>query len=376
MKKIFFILILILIFAIHGHASEVESDIISSIDSELCDFEKSLPEYVKEFLPKELFSGDFSSLTDGEVNQASFMEYTINYLLSSLPDILKGFSSLLILILIISIFNVIKSSFSSDGMKNAFSICSTLCVSVSVFSSLSTVVDLSIDYINALCGTMNTFAPLMSGLYIMTGSITSAAVSNASMMLFLSIVENFITVGLVPIVKICICFSIVGSISSSTDLSGISKLIKNTFTGTCAFIMSIFSFVMSYQSVLSQGVDSLSLRTARFAIGNFIPIVGGFVSDSLKTISSSLSYVKSSCGVIAIIAIVIITLPIIISLFLYRLSFSLIGGVSKALGIENECKIFDEATSLCSFVLAIIALSVVVFIFAITIFIKSSVMVS
>ena len=373
MKKGIFIILSYLLLAICASASEVQDEIISSIENDLDAFESSLPEYVKEFLPKEIFSGDFSSLINGDINQMSFLDYIVNYLFSCLPIILKSFSGLLALMLVVSIFNTMKASFVSEGLKNAFSMCSTLCVSISVFSSVNLVIDLCVDYIGALCGAMNTFAPIMSALYIMTGAISSASVSNASMMLFLSIVQNFIAISLVPIIKICLCFSIVSSISCGVDLSGISRLIKNTFTWVCAFLISIFSFVMSFQSVLSQGVDTLSLRTARFAIGNFIPIVGGFLGDSLKTISSSISFIKSSCGVVAIIVIVIITLPVIISLLLYRLSFSLLSGVSRALGNNSECSVLDEASTLCSFILSIVVLMALIFVFALTIFIKSSV---
>ena len=373
MRKFVLILLFAIFFAKNVYCEEnVQAEINEYISDEMSDFKDTLPDYVTDFLGDEVFEGDFSSLTGADINQGTFFDYIIDYLLFSLPTVMKSFSGLLILVLLISIFNLLKNSFSSEGLKSAFSSCASLCISVSVFSVISGIIDTCVDYIGTLCNTMNTFAPVMSAMYIMTGSISGAAVSNASMMLFLSIVENFIVIALVPIIKICLCFSVVSSLSGGIDLSEGSKMIKNTFTGICVFIISIFSFVMSYQSVLSQGADTLTIRTARFAIGNFIPIVGGFVSESLKTVSSSLSFVKSSCGVVAIIVIVLITLPVVVSLLLYRLSFGIISTTTKVLGIGNEAKCCDEAGTLCSFILAILCLTFIVFIFAITIFIKSS----
>lgn len=377
MKRILLLFLIVFLLVIPVSAEKAaEDEIIDIVDDELSKFESSLPDYVKDFLPNEVFDGDFSSIINNEIGQSSFLEYTINYLLSFLPSTIKSFSNLLVLILISSIFNVMKESFMSDGLKTAFSMCSTLCISISVFSIISTILSRSIDFIGALCGAMNSFAPVMSILYIISGSITSAAISNASMMLFLSIIENFIVYGLAPIVNICLCFSIVSSISCGTDLTGIAKSIKNMFTSICVFLVSIFSFVMSYQSVLSRSADSLSLRTARFAIGNFIPVVGGFVSDSIATISSSLGLIKSSCGTIAIIVILLLTIPIIISIWLNKISFSLCSGISKALSVDRDAQVFDEACTICSFILAIVTLCSVIFIFALTIFIKSSVVIS
>lgn len=373
MKKLFLLILFVLIFSVSASAITTEEEISSSIQGEMSAFEQALPENVRDFLPKEIYDSDFSSLTNGEINQLDFLDYVINYLLAFLPSIIRTFSYLLILIILVSIFNLMKSSFSVDGLKNAFSLCSTLCISISVFYSVSEIVDFSIEYIKLLCGAMNSFAPVMSVLYIMSGAITSATVSNTAIMLFLSIIENFILYALSPIIKLCICFSITSSISGSIDLSGISKTIRSVFTSACTLVLSIFSFVMSYQSVLGHSADSLSLRTARFAVGNFIPVVGGFVSDSLKTVASSVSYIKNACGVVAVIVIFLLTIPIIISLMLNKLSFGMISGISKALGIENESRICDEASNICGFLLAIVSLCAIVFIFALTIFIKSSV---
>lgn len=374
MKKIILFVLFCAIFTLNVSAeNDTHQEIISSLEDELSDFKNSLPDSVRDFLPNEIFKGDFSDLVNGDINQFSFLDFSINYLLSSLPYILKSFSATLVLVLIISIFNIIKSTFSSEGLKNAFSLFSSTSVSIAVFSSLSSTINLSVDYIEMLCSTMNTFTPIMSALYIMNGAITTAAISNTSMMLFLTIIENFILVGLAPIMKICFCFSLVGGISGSVDLSGISKIIKSFFTGTCIFLISIFSFVMSYQTVLSESADSLSLRTAKFAIGNFIPIIGGFIGDSLKTISSSLMLIKNSCGIVAIIVVVLITLPVLISLWLNKFSFSLVASISKMLGIDNESRIFEESCTLCGFALSIVSLTCVAFIFALTIFVRFSV---
>ncbi len=381
LKGLFLSLFFVFFFAISVHATQeadintdnINSEILGSIENELDEFKASLPDQVLDFLPSEIFEGDFSSLSNGKINQATFLEFSIDYMLAFLPSIIEIFSSMLALVLIVSIFNTLKASFASEGLKTAFSLCSTLSISIAVFSVITSICELCIDYLHALCSAMNTFAPVMSGLMIMTGSISSATMSNTSFMLFLTIVENFIIIALIPVVKMSFSFSAVSAISGNVDLSGFSRFIKNTFTGACVLLMSIFSFVMSFQSVLTHSVDSLSMRTARFAIGNFIPIVGGFLSDSLKTIFSSLSYVKNACGVVAIIVIVTLTLPVIISLLLYRLSFNLISGASRAIGLDSECRIFDEASTLCSFILAICSLSVVVFIFALTVFIKFSV---
>jgi hypothetical protein len=66
-------------------------------------------------------------------------------------------------------------------------------------------------------------------------------------------------------------------------------------------------------------------------------------------------------------------LPIIINLLLNKLSFNLLSSFSKALGIGGEGQVIEEADGICGFLLTIVACTCVLFIFALTIFIKTNI---
>ncbi len=375
MKKtrflIFFILFVIILSQC-AFADDVSDKITSSIDKELEDFKNSLPDEVIEFLPDDVFKGDFSALLSDSLSVSSFWELIISYLFSGIDRVLKFFASILVLILISSIFTTLSTNFSSGAVKNTFHICSTLCISITVFNICISICEMVSSYLNTLTGVMGAFSPIMTAMYIMSGNISSATVGNASILLFISIVDGFLVVMMLPLVKVCMAFSFVNFIGGK-HFGNLPKIIKTTFTSVTVFIMSIFMFVFSFKNVLSQGVDSLSIKTARFAISSFVPIVGASINDALRTVSTSISFIKSSCGIIAIIAIAVIMLPLIIFLFLNKLSFGILGSVSKMVGCEEQGSILEEASSICTFLLTLVCCTCVLFIFALTLFIKSSV---
>jgi stage III sporulation protein AE len=190
-------------------------------------------------------------------------------------------------------------------------------------------------------------------------------------MLLISITDALLITCMLPLVKICMAFSCVRSVGGS-DVGGISKLIRTTFTSVTIFTMSIFMFIFSMKNVISQSADSLTIKTARFAISSFVPIVGASINDALRTVSSSLSLIKSSCGVLAILIIALIMLPIIIYLFLNKISFGILAGISRILKCDKQGEILDEASSICTYILTIVCCTCILFIFAMTIFIKTS----
>ena len=374
-KFTLFFIALALIFALNCLAAEPSDKIMDEISTELDYFKNNLPSEILDFLPNDIWSGDFSQLLGNEFNEKGILDLVINYLFIGLGDALKSFCMLTVILIISSIFNTLSSSFKSNSIKNSFNIASAICVSITVFNLCTSITENASSYLTGLCKAMECFSPLMASLYILTGNITSGGIASASFVLFISVIENFLIYFMMPIISICICFSIIKSLGGCFDLSGISKLLKNTFTGVTVFVMSIFMFVLSCKSILSQSTDSISIKTAKFAISSFIPIVGSTVNDALRTVTSSIALIKNSCGVIAIIIVALIMLPAIISLLLHRLLFNISGAIAKCLKCDNECTVIEEASSVCGFMLALVLCTCILFIFALTIMIKTTVVV-
>lgn len=369
--KIIIFLFVIPIFTLPIFADSVTGEISSSIKDELEEFRRSLPNDVAELIPSKLFDGDFSSLSAEALDEKSLIDAVTNYVLIGFDDVINSFVGILCVLIIASVFNVLGKSFSSSGIKNTFALFSSACVSLTVFNVCVTLCNRTAQYIRVLCGVMNSFVPVMTSIYIMSGRISSAAAANVSMAIFISLIEDFLLVALLPAVQICTCLSIVGSVGEN-DLSGISKVIKNTFTAVIVFVMSLFMFIFSGKNLISQASDSVSLRTVKFAIGSFIPIVGSSVGDALKTVSAGLTLVKNSCGVMALVTIGFILIPVIISLILNRMSFGICSGIASLTGCKKEAKLISEADSICGFMLAMVTCTAILFVFAIAVFIKSS----
>ena len=370
MKKIGLIIFVIFLFIQHVSADEIDSQISKEIEDELLDFKNTLPKSTQDFIGEDILNGNFEGLLGQDLSEKSFLELAVNYLLSGLVSVLNCFSSLLALLLVLALFNSLSNS-TKGTLESTFSICSTLTTSLAVFKICASLAATTYTFMETLCNVSTAFIPIMIATMTLSGNISSAVITNGSMILFIRIIEEFLLKFLLPIVYMCLAFGCVKSLNSCIDLSGISKTVKTVFTSVTVFVMSIFMFVLSFKSTIGQGADSLKIKTARFAIGNLVPIVGASVNDTLRTLSASLSLLKASCGTIAIIAIAVITLPVIINLFLNKISFSLLSIISGALGGSGEKSILDEADSICSFLLTLAACTSVLFIFGLSIYIKT-----
>ena len=372
MKKLILIVTLAVFLIKPIYANDDIDKITDGIKDEINEFEEALPDYIKDILPNDIFEGDFSSLTNGEINTYTFFETVISFIHADLPKVLSSMSVLFIIIIISSIFNTMASGMESDALKNSYSLCSSLCISISLFRIVASMLESAVSYMKILCEVMNSFAPLLTVMHVLSGNISSAALGNASMLMFIALIENVLLRILLPIVSVCLCFSLVKALSGNIDIGGLSKFIRNTFVTLTVFTMMIFTFVFSFQSTLTQSADSLSIKTAKFAIGSFIPIVGSTINDALRTVTSSIMLVKTSCGVIAVICVVLLTLPITVSFYLHKLSFDICASMASIIGCNKESGVIADASGICSFLLALVSCTAIFFILALTIFIKTS----
>jgi len=359
------------------HATEA-ADVI--IQSELDDLTAAIPDDVRSTLPDDLFDESKAAeyLLSDKAGEDFFLTQATDALKKSLVPAGGIFAKTFSLVLICAVFNRMKSTVGDGGemISPVFELCSGVCIALSLYQIQSSVIDAALVFLNRLCAIMNLMIPVMSGIYISGGNVTAAATNSASLAMFITLIQNICVYVLVPVMQVCFSISIVNSVSGSSDFGGLTKAVKNAYTAAVGFVMTVFGFVMAYKNILAESTDNLVFQTARFAVSNMIPIVGGAVGDALRTISGSISVLKNASGIVGIIVIAVLLLPTLISLLLTKLSMSVCSGAAAMIGCERESGIIKEMNSICGFALAITAMSAMMFVFALTLFVRTTCAVS
>ena len=176
-----------------------------------------------------------------------------------------------------------------------------------------------------------------------------------------------------PVATVCTAFALCNSFSSTVNLNGIATSIKKCYTFVLGLIMTLLLATLSTQTVLSSSADTVSARAAKLVASNVIPIVGSSVGDTLRTVSSSVGYIKSVSGVGGIIFILLLVLPTFTTLLLSRAAFIISVGIADLLGCESQSKLLSELGSVYGMLIAVVTMCSVMFILALTIFVRCTV---
>ena len=363
-----------------AYASEEKSDEdkyeYGSIPKEYTELVEVLPRDISTALPEGIYSDDPEEVGSAVAEMCS-AEYLFSVLTSAvslgIKDAAKLFLMLSGVLVISAVFSAFKSSVASEAMSRAVSF-ATSCALFGCVISVQVGHFLRVDeFFERISLIMNGMIPVASVIYAMGGNLNTAAASSGTLYLFLSFCEETCRTSVLPVAALCTAFSLCSSFSSSINLHGLSSAIKKCYTFVLGLMMTVLLSVLSAQTVLSSSADTISARAAKLVATNVIPIVGSSVGDTLRTLSSSVAYLKSVCGIGGIIFILLLLLPTLISLLLTRGAFMLAVAVADLVGCENESKLLSELGSVYGVLVAVISMCSVMFIFALTIFVRCTV---
>ena len=152
-------------------------------------------------------------------------------------------------------------------------------------------------------------------------------------------------------------------INQHFSLDRLAAFFKETSMTLLGLLMVIFVAGLLLQGGAAAIADSLTLRTAKYLTGTFIPVIGKIFSDALDLIISCSLIIKNALNFFGmLIIIIIIAFPIIKILalvFVYKVSSALVQPVADGRIVEI---LNDTGNSLIMIFLIVAAVSLMFFI--------------
>ena len=334
----------------------------------------SLPDEVKSEI------ADFiAAENDAERSKALKDKLDISYWLGYIWEVLSelivpcasGCTSILSVILLSKILTSAASISGEGEFCNIYGLCVSLVCAVSVAQVTVSAISSAVAYVERICAMMSAMLPVMEAVMLSSGSVTQAALNGTSLMIYITLTENLTLLVLVPLAGALFALSCASGVFNGVNISSLVSGVKRVLMTLLGFFLMIFSFVLGVQNSLAKGADSLSVKTVRFALGSYIPIVGGAVSEALTTVSAGFDLIRRSAGGIAVVLILFITLPPLITLFLTRAVLLICKSISETLECNEASKIMGDADSVLSVFCALAVMSALFFIFAVILFMNS-----
>ncbi len=293
----------------------------------------------------------------------------ISYFTLGIRDGLSFFLKLCALILFSALFSCIKKSFGMDSLEGVFDFIFIMIMALLCYSALENSFELTKSALNGMANFLTISISVMTILLSMTGGVGVAAVSHANIRFVLAFFTQGIAKFIFPVLKSLFGFSLVASFTE-TGLGGIFAFFKKAVRNGCVFFFTVISALLALQHALASASDSLSMRSVRFAAGNFIPVIGSFVGESAKTLSASFSLVKTQCGVVSLVVLLCLVLQPILYIWVQKMFLSFGKALGEMLGESKSTGFLNGIAALMDLLLALLISQGCYFVFFITLFLN------
>ena len=345
------------------------------IPDEYEDLLDSLPGDIANILPDEIFSDNIEDISQGAQKLTSWayiFDTVFDILGLNIKTVLKSIALIVGLIVLCSLLNMLKNSTNNIATSRTIDLVSGVAVITTVLKISQEPLQRAMALLEEIMVFTNTVSPVICAMYAMGGNVSGALIHNYGLIVFLSVLENICIISLEAIVGVCMGLTLASSFIGGANLLPLSNAVKKVFTFFIGMVMLIFTTVISTQTLLASKADTLSAKTAKMLATQIIPVVGGTIGETLRTAGASIEYLRSNVGVVLIVIFLIMILPTLISIALYRLGFIVSNAFAGLLGCERESKILLEISSIYGYVLAIISISAITLLLLITVFAKCS----
>ena len=111
---------------------------------------------------------------------------------------------------------------------------------------------------------------------------------------------------------------------------------------------------MSIQGITASAADGISIKTAKYAIKNYVPMLGGYISDGFELARAGALIVKNALGFSGIFAMSTIVLGPILMICSVQLSLKLIIGIVEPVSDGKSKQILSVASKSLSMLLTVV----------------------
>ncbi|MBQ2764828.1 MAG: stage III sporulation protein AE [Firmicutes bacterium] len=360
--KLFLIILLLLILFPQGILAE-EAELLPDL-SALEDAVNELDDsFENVFSLKELWdsalkgniSFDFSSVFQGllqilfgELNHFSFL-----------------LGQLLLLGIIGAVLNVFSDGFSGGAASKTGKYVIYLAFLLIAIKNFHFALDLGTETIQHAANFLYALLPIILSSFAFTGGTMASAIVQPSVIavitVFMGILERFF----LPLLMLMAALTICSHLTDKYSFDKFRDLIRNVILISLGFLMMIFTGVLGLSGLAAGTVDGLAAKSVKMAAGNFIPLVGGYISDAFDSILGAGMILRSSIGIFGVIAVAMIIIVPALRILIMSFLFKLAGAVLQPFSNDEFSNALSDFSSVLTLLFALVVVTGLLFFFLI-----------
>lgn len=158
------------------------------------------------------------------------------------------------------------------------------------------------DTIDTLLLFVQSFLPSVTTAAAVAGQAGRVAAGSTvfvAMQVFIHICKEVI----LPLVAVITALEVTDCLCDTPYLKGVTTFIKSSLKWGTGLMLTLYCAIIAIQTQSAGVFDTLAGKGVKYAVGSFVPVVGGALSESLEVVRTSAGAVKNALGLGGIIGV-------------------------------------------------------------------------
>ena len=271
-------------------------------------------------------------ISGGNFDYKSFGKEMVLVLFSQVAEIMPYFAC----IMAISLLSGLLSSM-QDGLAHGSSIKTVHLIAyaaalIPLIAVLAECISETVGGITSMQKQMSAVYPIMMTLLAACGNTVTVAVCRPAVGFFATAISTILCEIVMPLTLVIMSFSFIANFTKTLKIEKFTAFFKSVNKWIIGVSISIFGLFFTLQGITAAAYDGVVRRAAKYAIGNGIPIVGGFLSGGFDLAVAGGVLIKNALGSMGIFLMISVLLEPLILLISVGVMLRLTAAIAQPLG--------------------------------------------
>ncbi|WP_339203998.1 stage III sporulation protein AE [Bacillus sp. EU52] len=346
-------------------AASLETDKIGKFWNDIMtEYGGLLPESQKGSL-MEFINGDKS------FSPQEWLKALFSYLFHEVLANGKLLGTLILLTIFCVILQLLQNAFQQSTVsKVAYSIVYMVLI-ILALNSFHVAINYATEAIQTMTSFILALIPLLLALLASSGGAVSAAFFHPVILFLMNTSGLLIQNIVMPLIFLSAILSIVSTMTEQYKVTQLANLLRNIAIGALAVFLTIFLGVISVQGASAAVTDGITLRTAKFITGNFIPVLGRMFTDATDTVISASLLLKNTVGILGVAILICIAAFPAIKVLSLAFIYKLAAAILQPLGGGPVITCLDVISKSVIYIFAALAIVSLMFFLSLTVIITA-----
>lgn len=299
-------------------------------------------EILRGLNPRE-FVENYMKTGDGGFSVKELSKALLIYTFKEIVASFKLVGSIIIVAIVCALLNNLQKAFSSESLSNVAHFACYAVMIILISKGFYMGIDIARAAIREMSDFITALFPVLMMLLASVGGFAEATLMDPIIIAISSLGARFYSTVLIPIISMGFVLEFVNNICDDYKISNLTNLLKKSALWVQGIFLTGFIGTITIRSIAAKSIDAVTMKTAKFAVDSFIPVIGKTLSDAISTVAGYTVLLKNAISTIGLLVVLMIVLVPIIKIFVMAFVYKLTAAVLEPISDKKIVSVIDSA---------------------------------